>query len=180
MAVLYDPKNEFLKDEILEALAEIRNPFEIAVFGSENSFNFGAIIRTSHNFLSKRLWGVDVSWYYPKAAMTARQWEKQNIHLVSIDEFLVQNKDRNIVAFERKNDLDSKDLRTFIYPENPILFFGSEKTGVPNAILAKAHSVVSIPVQGFVLDYNVATAAGIACYDWLLKHSRPNIFKANS
>ena len=42
--------SEFSKEEIKETLDEIRHPFEVAVFSSENYFNMGAIIRAGHSF----------------------------------------------------------------------------------------------------------------------------------
>jgi len=50
------------------------------------------------------------------------------------------------------------------------MFFGSEKKGVPIAALKMAHTVVSIPVQGILNDFNVGVAAGIAAYDWTKKN----------
>lgn len=172
MAVTYDIRKEFLKDEVLQTLSEIAHPVEVAVWGSENSFNFGAIIRTCHNFLVRKMYAIDMDWYYKKAAMTALQWQKQNINMMSSEEFLRGTTNRNIIALERRENLDTQDIRCFEYPENPILLFGSEKTGVPEELLQSAKNIVSIPVCGFVLDYNIATACGIVLYDWYSKYTR--------
>lgn len=172
------PYADYVKSEdkqfIKDTLAEIRNPFDIAVYSSANYFNFGAILRIGHNFLASKYWAVEIEKdeYYAKAAMTAKQWEKERISFVKNEEFLSQIEGRNLVAFERRATLDSHDIRHFEYPDNPILLFGSEKYGVPDALLARANHVVSIPVLGLVYDHNVAVAAGIACYDWLSKHGK--------
>lgn len=175
MAVSHNIRGEFSRQEILDALDDVIHPVEVAIFDSQNYFNFGCSIRTCHNFLVRRLWGVDLAdgdAYYKKAAMTARTWMKSRIALRSSDDFLKETEGRNIIAFERREDLGTKDIRTFQYPKDPILLFGSEKTGISDRLLARADHVVSIPMYGFVLDHNVSVAVGIALYDWINKHTR--------
>ena len=41
----------FTRDEICDALDEVRQPVSIAIYGSKNEFNIGGMIRTAHNFL---------------------------------------------------------------------------------------------------------------------------------
>jgi tRNA G18 (ribose-2'-O)-methylase SpoU len=159
--------SDFSKEEIKESLNEIRFPFEVAVYSSENYFNFGSIVRNAHGFLCSKIWMVDFTKFYKKASMCTHKWE--NIEKATLHEFLEQTKDRNIVVFERRGDLPCKDLRDFIYPENPILFFGAEKWGVPDEIVNAAHSIVTIPMFGLNNDLNVAVAAGIAMYDYISK-----------
>lgn len=158
------------KQEIRDILAPIRRPVEIAVYGSKNSFNFSAIIRTGHNFLASKYWGIEIKTVYEKAMMTARRYDEHLINLVSIDEFLEQNKDRQIVAFEKREGLNSQDIRDFVYPENCILLFGNEDTGIPDELLARANHIVHIPIDGLVNSFNVACAAGIALYDYVCKN----------
>lgn len=179
MAVSIKIEDYFSKDEILETLEEISKPIELAIWSPQNAFNFGALIRTCHNFGVRKMWGIDL-WedpenpvtkpYYKKAAMTTHKWMKQRIECVTSNEFVYQNRDRNIVAFERRENLETQDIRSFEYPENPILLFGSEKDGIPDYLMSQAKAIVSIPVLGFCLDFNVAQAASISIYDWLLKN----------
>ena len=188
MAVSFKVEDAFQEEEIIQALNEIAQPVEIAVWNTSNYFNFGGLIRTCHNFAVRKMWGIDL-WkdpespltkpYYKRAAMTAHKWMKQNIHCVTSEEFLSKVEGRNIVAFERREGIDSEDIRSFEYPDNPILLFGSEKDGIPDHLMVAAQSVVSIPVMGFCLDFNLAQAASIAIYDWTLKNTNPNFGKSN-
>jgi len=161
--------SNFTKEEIRQTLNEIRHPFSIAIIDSSNFFNGGAIIRTAHTFLVKEIIFVDVPAVYERATMGTHKWE--NITHVTQEEFLA-TETRPLVCFERRQDLNSKNLIGFNYPENPILCFGSEKTGIPDRILNKANSVVSIPQWGILNDMNLACAAGICMYDWIFKHHR--------
>jgi len=60
-------------------------------------------------------------------------------------------------------------LRKYTYPEEPILLFGSEKTGVHDTLLEKSCAVVSIPMYGLHNDHNVA--CGIVLYDYVSKQA---------
>lgn len=157
----------FSQNEIRETLNEIRHPFEIAVYSSDNYYNFGAIVRVAHNFLCKKIWMIDFAEFYKKASMGTHKWE--NISIVTLQEFMVANNNRNIISFERRGGLQTEDIRSFEYPEEPILFFGSEKFGVPQKILDVSNNIVSIPVFGVHTDYNLATASGIVMYDFVNK-----------
>lgn len=161
----------FTKEEIRATLNEVRNHFSIAICGSENYFNGGAIVRTAHTFLVKEIVFVDVPKFYEKATMGTHKWE--NIKHVSMEEFL-STETRPLICFEKRADLNSENLLGFEYPENPILCFGSEKTGTPEAILEKATNIVSIPQWGILNDMNLACAAGIAMWDWISKNHLKN------
>lgn len=160
--------SDFTNDEVKEILRPVRHPIDVAVWSMDNYFNFGSIVRVSHNFLVRNIYAVDITDYYRKADMGTRKFE--TITKLSLDEFLKLMDSRNVVAFERRSTLDSEDLRFFQWPSEPIAFFGNEKTGVPDAVLQKAKSIVSIPMFGVHNDHNVAVAAGIGLYDFVSKH----------
>ena len=159
-------------EEICEALDARRQPVSIAIFGSLNEFNIGGMIRAAHNFTVKEIHLVEVEWFYKKGALSTLKYEKRVLQRwPTLEEFLAGNQNRNIVALEKREGLDSKDLRGYVYPENPILFFGSEKTGVPDVILENAKDIVSIPMLGLNNDHNVTSACSIVLYDWYSKHT---------
>lgn len=172
------------KDEIRETLDPIRHPVSIAIFGSDNYFNVGAIIRTCHIFLVREIILVDIPQFYERASMGTHKWE--NITHMTMEEFkstfhvFSSSDNRVMVCFERRPELECKPLFDFQYPENPILCFGSEKTGLPDEVLelAKGHEgigggVVSIPQYGLQNDMNLSCAAAIGVYDWIAKKYAP-------
>lgn len=158
------------KFQLREKLAPKRFPVSVAVYGTENYFNLGAIVRVAHGFLCKQLIAIDCPSYYRKAAMGCNKWE--DIVHVCLKEFLEQYNDRPIISFERRAGLESKSLYGFEYPESPILVFGSEKYGVPDSLLNASHSIVTIPMHGLINDMNLANAVSIAIYDWHSKHAK--------
>jgi tRNA G18 (ribose-2'-O)-methylase SpoU len=156
------------REEVKDALNSVRRPVEVAVYGSKNCWNFGAILRIGHNNLISKYYAIDIPWYYPKAAMTARVWERDLIEDTNQEGFLKMVEGRNVVAFEKRKEYpkENHDLRFFTFPENPILLFGAEDFGIPPALMERADSIVTIPCHGLVFDHNVANACGIALYEW--------------
>ena len=168
---------EFNKQEIIDTLNEIRHPIDVAVYGAGNYFNIAGIIRTAHSFLVRNIYLVDVEdskdAFYEKGTMGNHKYE--NIVLMTLDQFLamVANDQRNVVSFERRpGELQTKTSWNYTYPPNPILLFGSEKSGVPDAILSVSYDTVSIPMFGINNDLNISVAASIAMYDWIVKFYR--------
>ncbi len=164
---------DFSRKEIIDTLDEVRHPFEVAVYSSENYFNFGTIVRTAHSFLARKLWMIDFDRFYRKSAMGTHKWE--DVEDVTLASFIERNQNRNIVVFERSPELEMEDLRLFSYPDEPIMVFGAEKWGTPDDILDVAHSIVSIPVFGIHNDMNVSVAAGIAMFDFINKFYQNNV-----
>lgn len=159
----------FTKGEIRDVLNEVRSDFDIAIVGADNYFNGGAIVRTAHQFLAKNIIFVDCDQFYEKATMGTHKWE--NIHKMSLSEFIAWSSNRNLVVSERRQGLESEDLAIFSYPKNPVLCFGGEKEGTPQEILDLPNKqVVSIPQFGILNDMNLACAAGIVMYDWTVKN----------
>lgn len=155
------------KEEIRAMLEPKRHPVSIAMYGTDNYFNAAAIIRSAHTFLVKEIILIDCPKFYEKASMGTHKWE--NITHVSLEEF-VSGLSKPLVCFERRPGLVSLDLRTYVYPENPILCFGNEKVGTPDVLLNLAKDIVSIPQFGVQNDMNLANAASVVMYDWIVKN----------
>lgn len=156
------------KQQVIDKLKVIRAQFEVAIYSSENYFNTGSILRTGHGYLCSKFWMIDFNKFYKKATMGCHKYE--NISKVSLEEFITFNKNRNIISFERRPELKTKEIYDFTYPNRPILFFGSEKTGVPNEILDVSKEIITIPMYGVHNDFNVAVAASVVMYDFTSKN----------
>jgi tRNA G18 (ribose-2'-O)-methylase SpoU len=160
----------YSNSELKQILHPKRIPLEIAVYGSQNYFNFGSIVRVSHNFLCEKIYSIDMDGgkYYKKATMGAKKYE--TIVPVTMQEFLEKTKNKNLVSFERRPGLQAKCIHDYVWPENPVVVFGGEKFGIPEEILNTSKDVVEIPVDGLLNDFNIAIACGIAVYDWKHKN----------
>lgn len=177
MSKIQFDNTEFPKEYIKDALKDVRMPFEIAVYGIGNYFNAATIIRTAHNFLCKKIYIMDSEGFYEKGTMGNHRFEEiVEIPLISFMEMIKQEK-RNLVLFEKRPGFKTQDIRNFQYPKNPILVFGSEKTGIPDCLIEQFggwDNVVSIPGFGVNNDLNVGTAASIGMFDWISKNQIRN------
>jgi len=150
-------------------LDRVRHPFRIAVLRAKNGFNIGAIVRTAHSFLAKEIVLVGAEPWYERAAMGMQRYE----HIVELPDeaaFLARAKAEGwkLVVFERepaRHGLWECDL-----PDDAVLVFGNEDTGVPPEVVAAAHEVVAIPMWGVNHSYPITVAAGIAMAEWARRH----------
>ena len=155
--------------EIRDSLAGLRRPLSIAVLRARNPFNVGAIIRVAHSFLAREIILVGTEPYYERASMGMDRYET----IVSLPDeaaFLehVRARGRKLVVFEKEAarvDLWHADL-----PDDCVMLFGSETTGVPAELVAAADLVVGIPMYGINHSFPVTVAAGIAMAEWTRRH----------
>jgi tRNA G18 (ribose-2'-O)-methylase SpoU len=161
------PPFEMPLDEIRGSLAGLRRPLSIAILRARNPFNVGAIIRVAHSFLAREIILVGTEPYYERASMGMERYET----IVTVPDeaaFLAHVSGRKLVVFEKEAarvDLWHADL-----PEDCVMLFGSETTGVPDEILAAADLVVGIPMYGINHSFPVTVAAGIAMAEWTRRY----------
>ena len=104
---------EFPKEYVKSALKDIRNPFEVAVVGVGNHFNIATIIRSAHNFLCRRIYIIDSEGFYEKGTMGNHRFEDIAEMPLSVFLTMVHKEKRNLVPFEKRPGLTTKDIRTF-------------------------------------------------------------------
>ncbi len=166
------------KEGIRETLNEVRFPVDVAVWHTDNYYNFGSIVRNCHNFLVRGIHAIEITegsgLMYEKATMGTHKYE--NIYSHTLDSFMRYCDNRPLVAFERREGIRGEDLRYYSYPPNCILLFGSEKTGIPDILMSRADSIVSIPQYGIHNDMNLSVAVGIALYSWHCQNTKSGIY----
>ncbi|KUO08605.1 TrmH family RNA methyltransferase [Streptomyces sp. DSM 15324] len=63
-------------------------------------------------------------------------------------------------------DPEGEDLRGVELPDDALLAFGSERTGLSGALRARADHLLSLPMRPQVSSYNLATSVAMALYHW--------------
>ncbi|MBN1653653.1 MAG: TrmH family RNA methyltransferase [Deltaproteobacteria bacterium] len=163
------PPLEYPTQIVRKELDRIRHPLRIAVQRSKNPFNIGAIIRTAHSFLVREIILIGDTPYYQRASMGMEKYE--NIVEISSDEQFIgiaSEKRWNLLVFEK--DQANVSLWQADFPNECVLVFGNEDTGVGARIVAAAYSVVAIPMFGVNHSYPVSVAAGIAMAEWARRY----------
>ncbi|MFF8672383.1 TrmH family RNA methyltransferase [Streptomyces sp. NPDC015242] len=65
-------------------------------------------------------------------------------------------------------DPDGDDLRGVSLPDDAVLAFGSERTGLSAELRARADHLLSLPMRPQVSSYNLATSVAMTLYHWSL------------
>ena len=163
------PSFDLAPAEVKASLAPLRRPLSIAILRSRNPFNVGAIIRVAHSFLVKEIVLVGDERFYLRAAMGMQRYENL-VYLPSDDALVAWAAERSLpmLAFEREHA--RVDLWHATLPEECLMVFGSEATGIPATLIAAAHEVLAIPMYGINNSFPVTVAAGIAMAEWTRRH----------
>ncbi|MDO5025344.1 MAG: TrmH family RNA methyltransferase [Trueperella sp.] len=146
-----------------------RSALHIAIENLEHDLNIGSIVRTGNAFnvggvhiVGRRRWNrrgamvtdryLDICHHETPADLSA--WAAENGYtLVAVD-----------------NTGDAAPLPAAELPERCVLIFGQESSGISADLSAVATQRVYIPQYGSTRSMNVAAAAAIAQYAWILQH----------
>ncbi len=158
------PPLDLTAAEVRSLLEPLRNRISVAVYNCQNAFSIGAIIRVAHSFLVREILIIGDSPWYEKASMGMQRYENV-VSLADGDAFFRHAAGRPIWSIEKDHaTVGLYDVAS--YPDDVILVMGSERAGLPAAILERSSSVVGIPMYGVNHSFPVAVATGIVLSDW--------------
>lgn len=153
--------------EVRALLAPLRGDFTIALHAADNAFAVGAVIRVAHNFLAREIVLIGDAPYYEKASMGMEKYESV-VRVTDDAAFLAHIGERPLWAVEKDHatlSLYALDARGG-FPPDVVLLFGSERFGIPEALVRRADLVVGIPIYGVNHSLPLAVAAGIVMNEW--------------
>ncbi|MEV5987224.1 TrmH family RNA methyltransferase [Streptomyces sp. NPDC052051] len=70
-------------------------------------------------------------------------------------------------------DPEGDDIRGLKLPDDAVLAFGSERTGLSADLRARTDHLVSLPMRPQVSSYNLATSVAMTLYHWSMTGSAP-------
>ncbi|MFJ3667901.1 TrmH family RNA methyltransferase [Streptomyces sp. NPDC090106] len=70
-------------------------------------------------------------------------------------------------------DPEGDDIRAVKVPDDAVLAFGSERSGLSAALRARADQLVALPMRPQVSSYNLATSVGMTLYHWSTSTAAP-------
>ena len=130
--------------------------------GPRHLGNIGATIRISAAAGAAGLISVgEVDPWHPAAV---RGSAGLHFALPILQATAIPDTSRPIIAF----DPDGEDLGNHAPPNNAILAFGSERTGLSETTKAAAAKLVAFPMEEGVSSINLAASVGIGLYMWRL------------
>jgi tRNA G18 (ribose-2'-O)-methylase SpoU len=158
------PPLDATPDEVKEALRPLRHDFSVAVFAAENAFAVGAIIRVAHNFLAREIVLVGDAPYYEKASMGMEKYESI-VRVADEDALVAHVAGRPMWCLEKEHATRSL-YAPEPFPRDVVFVLGSERFGIPRALIDRADAVVGIPIYGVNNSLPLAVASGIVMSEW--------------
>ncbi|MHB9860474.1 TrmH family RNA methyltransferase [Streptomyces sp. YIM S03343] len=70
-------------------------------------------------------------------------------------------------------DPEGEDIRGLKLPDDAVLAFGSERSGLSDALRTRADHLVALPMRPQVSSYNLATSVAMTLYHWSLTGGAP-------
>jgi tRNA G18 (ribose-2'-O)-methylase SpoU len=156
---------------IISVLDKRGASLEIAIENLERDFNMGTIVRSANAFGVRHVHVVGRRQWNKRGAMMTDKY--LNVHYYeTTDEFVeaMKKSGKELVAIE--NNVKSVPLCSVKLPENAVLIFGSEGSGISEELLSKADKTVHIEQLGSTRSLNVGVAAGIVMYEWLRQNKK--------
>ena len=155
-------------DDILKDLANKRHNFSILLCNLKHDVNIGSAIRTHAGFL-----GNDIILYghkrfnrVPSIGTYAYSVIKHLKFVEEIDTVLGEY-DEVIGCDLIENKSVSIWDSTFDYDKKTLFCFGHEQDGLPEALIARCHRIMHIPMFGVTHSFNVAVSAGIVMNEYV-------------
>ncbi|PWF26094.1 TrmH family RNA methyltransferase [Ancrocorticia populi] len=156
-------------DAIKADLAKSRSALHIAIENLEHDLNIGSIVRSGNAF---NVGGVHIvgrhRWNKRGALVTDRYVD---IHYHPDPQNLAEWASENgYVVVGIDNPPNSTRIEETKLPENCLLVFGQESTGISQALQDVCEQAVRIEQYGSTRSLNVAAAAAIAMHWWMAQH----------
>lgn len=177
-SLAYDPTKprnvaDYLKwlseEETKKYLEEKRLNFGVLIMNILFDNNAGNIVRSANAFGASEiiLYGHKK---FDRRASVGAEFYSHFRHLKFVEDLDKLFEEYEIVV-GIENTPDAKSLSEFKWDKNKktLMIFGQESAGIPEEILKKCESVVSITQKGSVRSLNVAVAAGIVMNDYATK-----------
>ena len=144
-----------------------RGFFEIGIFRGKTPANVGTLWRSAFQMGAAGIFTVGRR-YPNQASDTVQAWRHVPMReFLDIDALVAGLPcGAPLVAVE----MGGRPLATFTHPERAVYLLGAEDHGIPPAVLARCHHVVSLPSVR-VASYNVAVAGSLVMADRLSKRA---------
>lgn len=154
------------------------------------SHNSSAVLRTAESLGLTDIWLVEQNYRYQKTETIDKgssQW--LNLHRYATPEpcLLELKKQGYTLVATSPHAQQGITLEKLPIDHKIALIFGTERTGISQAVQKQADFFITIPMYGFTESYNISVAAGICLYtlsqkirssgeiDWKLPQDKSNM-----
>lgn len=159
-------KYRYWKESAIQADIDSRGiELEVALENLERDFNMGTIVRSANAFGVRTVHIVGRKTWNKRGAMATDKYLRIVYHTPESFLDYIRTTKRTLVAVDITDT--SKPLSGYTIPQNAVMLFGSEGSGISDQLLGAADTVVHIEQFGSTRSLNVGVAAGVALYQWV-------------
>lgn len=152
---------------------DISLPVEVVLDNVRSGNNVGSIFRTADAVGIKKLWLCGITGYPPNPQVTKTSLGSELVvdwaYEKDILSVIESRREAGYEIVSLEQTAESEDYRTFQSDKPICLIVGHEVEGVSEAVVAKSHRAIEVPMRGIKISLNVAVAFGIVAYEFVNK-----------
>ena len=158
------------REAIVADLDTRRHRLHVAIENFGHDMNIGTVVRTANAFAVAAVHIVGRKRWNRRGAMVTDRYQHIEHHpdVASVMAFAAAT-GLTVVAVD--NLPGAVPIETVELPENCLLMFGQESSGLTDEARARAAMTVSIAQFGSTRSINAGVAAGIAMHAWIRQHA---------
>lgn len=157
-------------EAIVADLDTRRHPFAVAIENWRHDLNIGTVVRTANAFLAREVIIVGNRRWNRRGAMVTDRYQHIR-HVPTAAALAEYAAAAGYLVVGIDNLPGAVPLEDFALPENALLVFGQEGTGLSPEARTVAGAVCSIVQYGSTRSINAGVAAGIAMHAWIRQHA---------
>lgn len=161
-----DKYKGWMQDLIRKDLSTRALPYSVLMEAWNGDFNIGTLVRNANAFAVKEVLYIGKRKWDRRGAVGTYHYTDV-IHLDSFDALSSKKTSYSFIGID--NVPGAISLADMNWPENTLMLFGEEGTGLTKEALNLCERIVQIPMYGSVRSLNCGTASGIVMNDYVQK-----------
>lgn len=141
-------------------------PYAVLMEQWQGDFNIGGLVRNANAFAATEVFYIGKKRWDRRGAVGTHNYTA--VQYLDSHETLFELK-KKYVLIGMDNVDGSIPMETFDWPDNSLMIFGEESTGITKEVLAMCEKIVAITQYGSVRSLNAAVASGVAMFDYTNK-----------
>jgi tRNA G18 (ribose-2'-O)-methylase SpoU len=156
-------------EAIVADLNTKRHKLQIAIENWQHDLNIGSIVRTANAFNVSGVHIIGKRDWNKRGAMVTDRYLSVTHH-PTVEDFAAWCSENKLPIIGIDNMPGSLQLESAKLPENCVLLFGQEGSGMSDEALAVCDVLYEINQYGSTRSMNASAAGAIAMYHWALQH----------
>ncbi len=156
-------------EAIVADLNTKRHKLQIAIENWQHDLNIGSIVRTANAFNVSGVHIIGKRDWNKRGAMVTDRYLSVTHH-PTVEDFAAWCSKNKLPIIGIDNMPGSLQLESAKLPENCVLLFGQEGSGMSEEALAVCDVLYEINQYGSTRSMNASAAGAIAMYHWALQH----------